>query len=100
MGAKFSKKEKKEKDSTNDGDNKLTMVYKISKNTDNIRILGKQFVKNNQKNCKLFINKKEYDICEFIEYDKYGINRNDALFTIILSVTNNEQFINLSYMFF
>ena len=77
--------------------NKITMIHKINNKENKIKILGKKFIKNNKENCRLIINKKEYDICEYIEYDKYSINKNDAFLTIILTGVNN--IINAEYMF-
>ena len=53
--------------------NKIKMIYKNDKWSCRIRILGEEFVTNNKGNCKLVIDKKEYDICE---YDKYCFNKN------------------------
>ena len=39
---------------------KITMVYKISKYYEKIKVLGEEFIKNNKGNCKLVINKKEF----------------------------------------
>ena len=62
------------------------MIYKNDKISNEMKILGKEFVKNNnnKRKCKLLINNKKYDICEYIEQDKYDINKNDDLITIIL----------------
>ena len=61
----------------NDGNdnNNITMIYSLDKEKDGIRILGKDFVKNNKRNCKVIINKREYKLCDYINYDKYGINK-------------------------
>ena len=34
-------------------------------------------------------NKKEYKLCEFIEFDNYGINNNSDSLTVILKGVNN-----------
>ena len=62
------------------------MIYRNDKISNEMKILGKEFVKNNnnKRKCNLLINNKKYDICEYIEYDKYDINKNDDLITIIL----------------
>ena len=57
--------------------NKVTVAYKIDEDEKKIKVLDEEFIKNNKGNCKLFINKKEYDICEYIEYKKYSINKNE-----------------------
>ena len=82
----------------NGKNNQIIMTYKIDKEK-NIRILGKKFVKNNKKNCKLIINKKEYKIREYIECNKYDINKNDDFFTVILIEIKNKRLTNLSFMF-
>ena len=50
------------------------MIYKINNEMENIRILGEKFVENNKRNFKLFINKKEFELCEYIKYDKKKLN--------------------------
>ena len=77
------------------------MIYKNDKISNEMKILGKEFVKNNnniKKKCKLFINNKKYNICEYIEYDKYDINKNDDLITIIL--IGIHDIINANGMFY
>ena len=39
--------------------------------SDNIRILGKNFVKNNSRKAKLIINNKRYQLKEFINCNKF-----------------------------
>ena len=103
---KVYKKEKKEienlkiKNVTIDINNKIKIVYKINKEEKNIKILGEKFVKNNKKYFKLLINKKVYDINEYLEYDEYDININDIYLTIILLKIKNEKVTDLSYMFY
>ena len=75
--------------SIKNNNNEINMIYKINNENKNIKILGKEFVKNNEKNCKLEINKKEYNLCEFIEFDKYGINKNNDSLNVILKGVNN-----------
>ena len=60
----------------NEKNNKITMTY-ITNKEKNIKILGEKFVENNRKNYKLLINGIEYEIGEYIEYDKFGFNEND-----------------------
>ena len=83
----------------NDKDNKIIMTYKINKEK-KIKILGEKFVKNNKKNYKLLINKKEYKICEYIEHDKYEVNKKENLLTITLVGIKNTTASNLSHMFY
>ena len=80
----------------------ITMVYLLNKEgneeKDGIQILGKDFVKNNKQNCKMIINKKEYDICDYIRYNDYGINKKDNSLTITLKGIN--RCIDASCLFF
>ena len=82
-----------------DENNKIIMVYKNS-NEDCIKIFGEEFVKNNEENCKMYINKKLYKICEYIEYNKYDINQNDNFLTITLTEIKKDELTDLSFMFF
>ena len=70
--------------------------------TENIKILGKEFVENNKRNFILFVNDKEYNIREYIEYDKKKFNstKNEDSLAIILTSINNVKIIDLSYMFY
>ena len=79
--------------------NKITMIYKINKEENNIKILGEEFVKNNKGKCMLLINTQEYDLCESIEFCEYGINENDDLLTIILTEVKTETITNMGHMF-
>ena len=79
-------------------DNKITMIYSIDKESNEIRIMGRDFVRNNNRSCKMIINNKEYEICDYIKYDKYNINKNDGFLTIIL--TDINKCTNASYMFY
>ena len=70
--------------------NKITMIYQKDKNKREIRVLGEEFIINNKGNCKLIINKKEFNICECLKYDEYDINKDDDdLLSIILTGINN-----------
>ena len=77
---------------------KITMIYIIEKRNDGINILGKDFVENNRNNCKMIINKKEYDINNYIKYDEYYINKSDNFLTIILTGINKIN--DASYTFY
>ena len=68
---------------------KITMIYSIDKRNKGINILGKNFVSNNKNNCEMIINEKRYKINYFINYDDYGINKNDELLTVFLIGVNN-----------
>ena len=79
--------------------NEITMIYKINKEEEEIKILCEDFVEENKGKCKLIINKKEYDLCEKIKYDKYGINKEDDLLTVILVENKNEKITTMNLMF-
>ena len=81
-----------------DDNNKITMVYLTqNKKKNGVKILGEEFVKNNKQNCKMIINKEEYEICGYITYSQYNINRNDNKLTVVLTGINNC--INISNLF-
>ena len=73
------------------------MVYKIDKEEEDFQVLGEGFVKNNFRNCKLIINTKEYDLCSVINYNEYGINKNNDSLTITLTGVNKIK--DASFMF-
>ena len=52
--------------SGNDKLNELTIIYKIDKNKEKLKIFGDNFVKNNKNNCYLLINGKKIDLCNEI----------------------------------
>ena len=43
--------------------NELTIIYKINKNDNKIKIFNDDFVKNNKDNCKIIVEDKEQEIC-------------------------------------
>ena len=57
--------------------NRITIIYKINNNEDEIRIFGNEFVKNNKKNCKIIYGEKEHELTEFFDlknkYKEYAI---------------------------
>ena len=61
-----------------------------------IRIFSKQFVKNNKNNCKIIINGKEREICEYI--DKNELKTKDNMLKIKLREI--KSITDMSYMFF
>ena len=79
--------------------NEITATYKNNKEENGIKILSEIFVGNNKGNFKLLINKKKYDISEYIKYDEYGINKNDDFLIITLTEIKTEKITDLSYMF-
>ena len=55
MGVYANKEEK---------NNEIKIIYNISKNENNIKIFGKEFVKYNKNNCKIIYENKEYELKE------------------------------------
>ena len=83
-----------------DEDNKITIVYEIDLSEDSdYLIFSKEFVENNKENCKLFLKNYELDICEYINFAKYGVKESEKLCTIILTKFNIEKFTDMSSMF-
>ena len=56
----------------------MTIIYKIDKNKDEIRIFGEYFVENNKDNCILLINGQEIKLCEIYKLNNKQKN-NDTL---------------------
>ena len=80
----------------NDSDKKnndgLILVYK--KQFGVFRLFGSPFVKNNKNNCKIIINGKETELCEYLED-----NKSDKNFLEVKFIQTNK-ITDLSYMFF
>ena len=87
----YKKEKKKKQRKTKDKDKKANKkdIYE-----DNIRILGKHFVKNNINKGKLIIKNKKYKLKEFFEIND-DINENNIKISMIL----NNELSNASYMF-
>ena len=81
-----------------DNINEIRITYEIYQK-ESFRVLGEEFVKKNKRYCKLLINKKNHSICEYINYEEYGINKADNFITIILTEIKTDKFTDLSYMF-
>ena len=78
----------------NKGLSKIKIIYTIKrKKTENIKIFGPEFVKNNINICKMVINKKEYEMSL-----RYNVkNYNNKILIIELKGINNVT--NMSNMF-
>ena len=68
----------------------MTIIYK---NTEDKRIFGELFVKNNKGKCYLQINNKKYDLCEYLPLKD---NENEI---IEIRLIKNKKIVNLSSMF-
>ena len=75
---------------------KIKIVYDINKN-DRIKIFGKKFVEKNKNICKMYINEQEYDICENVNFNKYGVNNSDK--SLIIALAGFNEITDASDMF-
>ena len=66
----------------------ITIVYKVDKNENIIKIFGSDFVKNNQDNCKIIYNSKEYDLQEEFEIKDKNKENLEIKLKGILNITN------------
>ena len=76
--------------------NEITIIYKIQKNEDSVKLFGEDFIKNNINNCYWLIDCLKIKICE-----KYTLNleqRNKDILEIKLIETN--KIINMNNMFY
>ena len=71
----------------------ITIFYTNNKNNDDIRIFGKEFVKNNINNCTMIIDNKSYKISEKFKIDNYNKDK------IEVKLKGINKIINMSYMF-
>ena len=72
----------------------INIIYRIDKEDEKLRLFGDEFVKNNQKKCKLLIDNKEYNLMR-----EYNIkNYNKKQLEIKLIIFNNIT--NMGYLFF
>ena len=55
--------------------NKISIIYNIKKNEEEIRIFGEEFVKNNNENCTVMIDNKEYNITENFKIKNYNVTQ-------------------------
>ena len=76
--------------------NEITLIYKIEKNKNRIRIFGEIFVNNNKDKCYIKYKDKKYELD--IYFLKTNIEEKDNLLELKLIQTAN--FTNISYMFY
>ena len=69
-------------------------IIKYISNSSNIRLFGRRFVENNKDICKIIINEKEQDLCEFYEFEE----NSEAKF-LYVKLKFNENPKNISHMF-
>ena len=82
-----SKKNSNDKDKTDN--NELILIYK--KDFGNFRLFGSTFIDHNKNNCKLIINGKETELCEY-----FRDNKN----TLEVKFIQTKKITDLSYMLF
>ena len=75
--------------------NEITIQYKTNYYDRNIRLFGENFVKNNKNLCKIIVENKEYDLCEYYSIKNLKLNNNK--FEIKLKGIKNVT--NMSYIF-
>ena len=77
--------------------NEINIKYLIKKNEEGIKLFGEEFVNNNKENCVLTFNNKDYELCDYIKYDEYKINKNEGIFEVVLK--EKKKITNMSHMF-
>jgi len=82
----------KEKQFDND---ELTLIYKINKNEDKIKIFGKEFVNNNKNNCKILYEGLEYKLQEY-----FPINRLQNKDTLKIKLIGINSITNMNNIFY
>ena len=66
----------------------LTLIYKINKNAEKIKILGDEFVKNNFGKCKLVVKDQELDLRSSLHINKH-FNKEESKVIVILKNIND-----------
>ena len=84
-----------EKMNYDERDNEITMIYKINKNENSIRIFGSKFVENNKDKCKIIYNDNEYELEN--EFKLNDIRENQD--TIQIKLKGIKNITNMSNMF-
>ena len=77
--------------------NEISIRYLINENEEGIRLFGEEFVNNNKENCFLTLNNKDYELCDYINFDEYNINKNEENFEVVLK--ENKKITNMSNIF-
>ena len=71
----------------------MNIIY--MKNSNEIKIFGKEFIKNNKSNCKIIVKGKEQAITEYLQIND-SINENEELEITFKEINKIE---NMSYLF-
>ena len=72
---------------------RYTMIYNPKISTNELRILGKEFVKNNGNKGKLIINNKKYNLLEFNPINNFNADK------LKINMVSSQNIFNRSYMF-
>jgi len=74
----------------------MTLIYKINKDENEVRIFGKKFVKINKFKCQIIINNKKKELFEF-----YKLNEKEKkMKSIKINILFKDIINNMSYMFY
>ena len=82
--------------SNNNKLNQMTIIYKIPKKKDSLRVFGDNFVNNNKNNCYFLLNGEKRNLDKFLRLNPEQKNNN--IFKIKLIET--KKITDMSYMFF
>ena len=74
--------------------NNMTIIYKINKNGNEIKIFGENFVENNKYKCYLSIKGKRNNLCSYFNLNK---NKKEILEIKLIEI---KPITNMSYMFY
>ena len=75
--------------------NEITILYKINKGDKRIKIFGRKFIENNKDKCKIIINNKEQEICEYLDINKNISNKE----ILEIKLKETKTITNMSYIF-
>ena len=79
-----------------EGTNKIDIFYKINDNQTKLKIFGDIFVKNNINKCKIVIDGKEYELCNYINIGNFKIDDNKIFKIQLIGI---KSITDMSYMF-
>ena len=74
--------------------NVMTIIYKINKNEDKLKLFSQTFIKNNKENCYLIINGEKSELKENIDINKREVNKLEVKLFETKTITN------MSYIFY
>ena len=68
--------------------NEITIIYKINKGKNNIKLFEKKFIENNKNKCKFIYKNKEYDLQEYLNIDNLNKEKIEIKLINIKNITN------------